>query len=59
MIHNIQIVQPAERWPAKSPFGGDVKDATNKVKVLPEYLTAWPADASSMAEQLSVNPQNW
>jgi nitroimidazol reductase NimA-like FMN-containing flavoprotein (pyridoxamine 5'-phosphate oxidase superfamily) len=41
--------------PTYQMMGQPIEDANNKVKVLPEYLADWVADANSMAEQRAVD----
>jgi hypothetical protein len=41
--------------PTYQMMGSPIEDANNKVKVLPEYLADWVADANSMAEQRAVD----
>ena len=41
--------------PTYQMMGQPMEDANNKVKVLPEYLADWVADANSMAEQRAVD----
>lgn len=41
--------------PTYQMMGQPIEDANNKVKILPEYLADWVADANSMAEQRAVD----
>ena len=41
--------------PTYQMMGQPMEDANNKVKVIPEYLADWVADANSMAEQRAVD----
>jgi nitroimidazol reductase NimA-like FMN-containing flavoprotein (pyridoxamine 5'-phosphate oxidase superfamily) len=41
--------------PTYQVLGHPIEDANNKVKVLPEYLADWVADANSLSEQKAVD----
>lgn len=41
--------------PTYQMMGDPIEDANNKVKILPEYLADWVADANSLSEQRAVD----
>ena len=59
VIHNIQVVTHSKALTSKTAIRRRRAERGNRIKVLLEYWTAWPADVTSTTEQRPMNLQDW